>query len=154
VLAYAPPSGRVEVDESYVGGNEEGAMGRETATKAPVAIAVELHEPKGIGRIRLQHVPDVSKASLIAFVQASVEPGSTVHTDGWQAYWTLPDHGYTHDRVVVRRGEDPSPSRSLIGSYSSNRGPSAATPPHPADHAATPPPWLYRPPSDPGARST
>src|SRR5918995_1415064 len=65
-------------------------------------------EAKGIGRVRLQHVPDVSKASLIPFVQASVEPGATVRTDGWQAYWTLPDHGYTHDRVVVRRGEDPA----------------------------------------------
>lgn len=61
-----------------------------------------------MGRIRLQHVPDVSKASLIPFVGASVEPGSTVRTDGWQAYWTLPDHGYTHDRVVVRRGDDPA----------------------------------------------
>src|SRR5271155_2727560 len=41
-------SGRVEVDESFVGGNEEGATGRETETKARVAIAVEYVEPKGI----------------------------------------------------------------------------------------------------------
>ena len=101
-------TGRVEVDESYVGGNEEGATGRQTETKARVAIAVEVLEPKGIGRIRLGHVPDVSKASLIPFVRASVEPGATVRTDGWQAYWTVPDHGYTHDRVVMRRGEDPA----------------------------------------------
>ena len=100
-------SGHIEVDESYVGGNEQGATGRESETKARVAIAVEFHEPKGIGRVRLQHVPDVSKASLIGFVQDSVEPGSTVRTDGWQAYWTLPDHGYTHDRIVMRRGEQP-----------------------------------------------
>jgi hypothetical protein len=37
-----------------------------------------------------------------------VEPGSTVRTDGWQAYWTLPEHGYTHDRIVMRRGQDPA----------------------------------------------
>jgi transposase-like protein len=101
-------TGRVEVDETYVGGHEDWAIGRQTETKSRVAIAVEAHEPKGMGRIRLQHVPDVSKASLIPFVGASVEPGSTVRTDGWQAYWTLPDHGYTHDRVVVRRGDDPA----------------------------------------------
>jgi ISXO2-like transposase domain len=41
-------------------------------------------------------------------VRASVEPGATVRTDGWQAYWTLPDHGYVHDRVVVRRGTEPA----------------------------------------------
>jgi transposase-like protein len=101
-------SGRVEVEESYVGGNEAGATGRETETKSRVAIAVEFDEPMGIGRIRLEHVPDVSGASLMAFVQASVEPRSSVRTDGWQAYWTLPDHGYTHDRVVIRRGKVPA----------------------------------------------
>jgi hypothetical protein len=36
--------------------------------------------PRGFGRIRLQRVKDVSKASLIPFVQASVEPGATVRT--------------------------------------------------------------------------
>jgi transposase-like protein len=100
--------GRVEVDESYVGGIEEEATGRETETKARVAIAVGFDESRGIGRIRLQHVPDVSGASLIPFVRAAVEPGSTVRTDGWQAYWTLPEHGCVHDRVVMRRGKGPA----------------------------------------------
>src|SRR2546422_424673 len=88
------------------GRRECAGCGRQTETKARVAIAAESPEPKGIGRIRLQHVADVSKASLVPFVQASVEPGSTVRTDGWQAYWTLPDHGYLHDRIVVSRGRD------------------------------------------------
>ena len=34
--------------------------------------------------------------------------GSLVRTDGWQAYWTVPDHGYTHDRVVISHGDDPA----------------------------------------------
>jgi transposase-like protein len=101
-------SGRVEVDETHVGGNEEGVTGRETETNSTVAIAVELQEPKGLGRIRLQPIPDVCKLSPIPFVQASVEPGSTVRTDGWQAYWTLPEHGYTHDRIVMRQSHDPA----------------------------------------------
>jgi hypothetical protein len=45
-------SGRVEVDESYIGGREECVHGRQTETKAIVAIAVEVHEPKGFGRVR------------------------------------------------------------------------------------------------------
>src|SRR6266571_2113769 len=45
-------SGRVEVDETYVGGEEEGVRGRQTQEKSIVAIAVELHEPKGFGRAR------------------------------------------------------------------------------------------------------
>jgi hypothetical protein len=43
-------SGRVEVDESYVGGLEEGVRGRQTETKALVAVACE-EDGKGIGRI-------------------------------------------------------------------------------------------------------
>jgi hypothetical protein len=52
-------SGWVEVEEAYVGGVEGAVHGRETATKSIVAIAVEIKQPKGLGRIRLQSVDDV-----------------------------------------------------------------------------------------------
>jgi transposase-like protein len=101
-------SGWVEVDEAYVGGVEGGVDGRETASKSIVAIAVEIQSPRGFGRIRLRSVPDVTQDSLIPFIEAVVEPGSTVHTDGWQAYWTVPEHGYTHERTVMRKQNDPA----------------------------------------------
>ena len=101
-------SGWVEVDEAYVGGVEGAVYGRETATKSIVAIAVEIKQPKGFGRIRLQSVADVSQESLIPFIEAVVEPGSTVHTDGWQGYWTVPERGYTHERTVMRKQSDPA----------------------------------------------
>ena len=101
-------TGTVEVDEAYVGGHEDWARGRQTETKSRVAIAVEVKEPRGYGRIRLQRIPNVSKASLIAFVRSAVEPGATVRTDGWRSYLTLPDHGYTHERTIVYEGDDPA----------------------------------------------
>ncbi|MGO9787972.1 MAG: IS1595 family transposase [Solirubrobacteraceae bacterium] len=101
-------SGHVEVDEAYVGGVEPNVGGRETVTKSIVAIAVEIENPKGFGRIRLQHVADVSKESLIGFIEEAVEPGATVHTDGWQAYWTVGEHDYTHERTVMRQQNDPA----------------------------------------------
>jgi transposase-like protein len=101
-------SGYVEVDETYVGGDQSGVRGRETDQKVIVAIAVEVEEPRGFGRARLQRVLDVSKDSLIPFVTSAVEPGATVQTDGWQAYWTVPDHGYTHERTVMRQQSDPA----------------------------------------------
>jgi transposase-like protein len=100
--------GWVEVDEAYLGGVEGGVFGRQTDTKAIVAIAVEIKNPKGFGRIRLQRVEDVSKDSLIPFIESTVEPGATVHTDGWQAYWTVPDHGYEHERTIMRAQHDPA----------------------------------------------
>lgn len=101
-------AGHVEVDEVYVGGVEARVRGRETDTKAIVAIAVEVENPKGFGRIRLEHVPDVSAESLLVFINGAVEPGSTVHTDGWQAYVTLGQLGYTHERTVMRTHSDPA----------------------------------------------
>jgi hypothetical protein len=134
-------SGLVEVDETYVGGVEGSVHGRETETKSTVAIAVEIKQPKGFGRIRLQHVPDVSQDSLIPFVTGAVEPGATVHTDGWQAYWTVPDHGYEHKRTVMHQQNDPAHvvmpgvhrvasllKRWLLGTHQARSAPTTSTP--------------------------
>ena len=101
-------SGCVEIDECYVGGQEEGTHGRQSNKKVIVAIAVEMREPKGFGRIRLKRVPDVSSASLTAFVCQAVEPGSTVHTDGWTGYNDLPKHGYSRQVTVLSDSGDPA----------------------------------------------
>lgn len=74
--------GKVEVDETYVGGAEAGVRGSETEKKAIVVVALEIHEPYGFGRVRLRRVPDVSGASLVPFVCEMVEAGSEVLTDG------------------------------------------------------------------------
>ena len=92
--------GRVEVDEVFVGGIEEGVRGRQTETKAVVAVACE-KRGKGIGRIRLRRIPDASASSLGAFITQAVEPGSVVHTDGWEGYAGLPAKGYRHRVTVV-----------------------------------------------------
>jgi len=95
--------GTVEVDETYLGGLEEGVAGRETERKALVAVAAE-EDGRGIGRIRLQHIRDASACSLHGFVLASVEPGSVVHTDGWEGYNGLEVFGYKR-KVTVLRGK-------------------------------------------------
>jgi len=100
--------GHVEVDETYVGGEEQGVTGRQTETKAIVAIAVEIKHPKGFGRVRMQHVPDVTKDSLMPFLTSVVEPGATVHTDGWPSYATVSEHGYEHERTVMSQQSDPA----------------------------------------------
>jgi transposase-like protein len=83
-------SGTVEVDEAYVGGVEEGRRGgrQRDSNKAIVTGAVEVRG-RGSGRIRLAVVEDLSAGSLVPFVETSVEPGSTVLTDGWRGYVPL-----------------------------------------------------------------
>jgi len=101
-------SGTVEVDESYVGGKEPGVRGRQTEKKTIVAIAVEVHEPRGLGRARVSRVPDVSGASLIPFVREAVEPGSEVRTDGWRGYNRLAKQGCTHNMTSLSSSGDPA----------------------------------------------
>jgi len=50
----------------------------------------------------------VSAASLIPFVEASVEPGASVLTDGWSAYSALPTHGYLHSKTILSANGDPA----------------------------------------------
>jgi len=92
--------GIVEVDETYWGGEEGAVRGRLTYDKALIAVAAEV-DGKGIGRIRLRHIPDLSRQTLHQFIAGSILPGSTVRTDGLNAYCEL--QGYTHDREVQRR---------------------------------------------------
>ena len=89
-------SGRVEVDETYLGALEEGVRGRQTDAKALIAVAAE-EDGAGIGRIRMRTIPNASGDSLMAFVGESVEPGSVVHTDGWLGYGPLESDGYRHE---------------------------------------------------------
>ena len=100
--------GVVEVDENYVGGSEAGVHGRHTEKKAIVAIAVEVHEPRGFGRARLRRVPDASAASLLAFVREAVAPGAQVRTDGWSGYNGLSEEGYVHTRTLLSSSGDPA----------------------------------------------
>lgn len=100
-------SGIVEVDETYVGGIEEGVAGRKTERKAIVAIAAEMNHGR-LGRVRLQVVPDVSRPSLLGFVEAAVEPGSLVTTDGWSAYRKLETSGYAHHVTNISASSDPA----------------------------------------------
>ena len=90
-----PLSGNVEVDEALVGGVQEGGKRGRGATKSIVAIAVEIKQPKGFGRVRMRHIPDASGASLLPFVRKVIAPGSVVLTDGWSGYNVLAEHGYT-----------------------------------------------------------
>jgi hypothetical protein len=92
-------AGTVEVDETFIGGEEHGLRGgRQPGKKVLTGIAVEISEPKGIGRCRMAVLADASGAALGPFVSRSVEPGTRVITDGWVGYNGLAGLGYAHER--------------------------------------------------------
>ena len=90
--------GDVEVDETFIGGEQPGLRGgRQRGKKVLVGVAVERTEPKGFGRARLAPLTDASAASLRAFLTDNVEPGAKVITDGWQPYAAASAGLYDHE---------------------------------------------------------
>lgn len=88
-------SGVVEVDEAFIGGVRSGKKGRGAAGKVIVAIAAEC-VGRATGRIRIGVIKDATSLSLGSFIRENVEAGSTVITDGWEAYTAIKTLGYAH----------------------------------------------------------
>lgn len=102
-----PLTGRVEVDETLIGGVEKGGKRGRGTKKAIVVIAVEIKHPKGYGRIRMRHVKDASADSLEPFVREMIALKSIVCTDGWTSYNGLSD-GYEHRKTILSSSGDPA----------------------------------------------
>jgi transposase-like protein len=102
-------NGTVEVDETYVGGKKKGGKrGRGAECKEIVVIALEIHDPKGYGRVRMKRIPDVSADSLIPFICETTEQGAVIRTDGWSGYSGLVEHGYIHNQIIHSHSGDPA----------------------------------------------
>jgi len=110
--------GVVEVDECFVGRSPPNST-RDTKKKQKlteqrkakcsiVMIAVEIKQPKGFGRIRLQRVTNKSEKAVLPFVFDVIEPGSLVRTDGSEAYRRMNRRGYRRERTVMLGAKDPA----------------------------------------------
>lgn len=87
--------GHVEADEAYVGGRRSrGKRGRGAPGKT-IIMGVKERE----GRITVEVIPNIKKATLRDVVLRNVEPGSTVSTDELMSYNLLEDDGYRHGTV-------------------------------------------------------
>ena len=104
-------TGRVEVDECYVGGSEEGLPGRLNLEKALVVVAAQEDGP-GIGRVRMRQILTASAENLIPFVQDSAAPGTIIHTDGRLGYLPLESKGYEH-QITFLKGKKKTASQLL-----------------------------------------
>ena len=94
-------AGKVEMDETFIGGTKAGKRGRGAAGKVLVAVAVELLSPRGFGRCRLRVIGDAEASTLRSFLLDYVEPGSVVVTDGWGSYPSALAGDYVHNPLPV-----------------------------------------------------
>ena len=105
--------GDVEVDETFIAItdriNPPSRDGHKShTTKTLVAVAVEVADPKGFGRVRFRRIPDDSEQFVLPFIREAVEPGSTLHTDGSASYRSVTKHGYIRDKNVMLGSSTPA----------------------------------------------
>lgn len=98
-------TGDVEVDETYLSLTERGktksSKGKKSnTTKILAVIAVEIIQPKGFGRIRVQRIEKANATNLTAFIRESIDARASIQTDGSTIYKKLKNKGYKHRRTV------------------------------------------------------
>jgi transposase-like protein len=118
-------TGEVEVDETWVGGKQAGLKGgRQRAGRKALLVAVAVERrtketPPGapasksrtyLGRLRLEIIPDASGDTLRDFITRNVADGSTIVSDAWPAYRSLPatfTHQPASQAAMKRAGIEP-----------------------------------------------
>ncbi len=56
----------------------------------------------------MRRIQDASGSSLEPFIDESIEPGSVVHTDGWEGYAGLESKGYQHEVTILAKRKEPA----------------------------------------------
>ena len=85
-----PLTGKVDVDECAIGGQDEQKQGRSKGDKKLIAIAVERIGKKNIGRAYGLKIDDYSSDSLKTIFEKHIsKDNATVRTDGWTGYEPL-----------------------------------------------------------------
>jgi len=110
--ARARLHGEVEIDDTWVGGEQPGIRGSRQLKGRKAAIVVVAVEKRGdaSNRLRLAVIPDFKQAPMLAFVQHHVAPGSPIYTDGLKSYGGLQAAGVRHvprtqpPRTALRSG--------------------------------------------------
>ncbi|WP_419609066.1 IS1595 family transposase, partial [Thiolapillus sp.] len=90
-------SGRIEIDDAYIGGERPGKPGRGAAHKAPFIAVVETegeeHRPQ---RMQLRTVSGFRSAEIERYAKTSLEVGSIVVSDGLACFKAVGKAGCHH----------------------------------------------------------
>jgi len=87
--------GKVEIDETYIGGKSHGKRGRGSENKSVVLGMVERK-----GKVRAFVVPDVKAKALIPHIEANVIKCADIYTDDLLSYQPLTKLGFKHQTVA------------------------------------------------------
>jgi transposase-like protein len=99
-------SGRVEIDDAYLGGERPGGKrGRGAAGKAPVVAAVETTAERKPRRRRLSVVKGFRKKEVERIAKRDLVPGSNVVSDGLSCWPAVEKAGCAHFAMATGAGK-------------------------------------------------
>ena len=87
-------SGKVEADETYIGGARHGKRGRGASGKTIVAGIVERQ-----GNVSASVVPNVQSKTLLPMIVEKTSPNATIFTDEMPSYNRLEKMGFDHQVI-------------------------------------------------------
>ena len=107
-----PLRGEVEVDDTWIGGDQAGLRGSRQLKDRRAALVLVAVEKRGraSGRARMSVIPDFKAATIMKFLTQNVAPGSIIYTDGLKSFAGLLEAGFKHVirnqpiRTELRRG--------------------------------------------------
>ncbi len=115
--AREPLHGEVEVDETWVGGEQAGLRGSRQLKGRRAALVLVVVEKRGraSGRVRMQVIPDFKAKTIIPFLAQNVSAGSTIYTDGLKSFEGLSEAGFEHlPRTQPLRSELSKGAKSAV----------------------------------------
>jgi transposase-like protein len=97
-VAREPLHGEIEVDETWVGGEQAGIRGSRQlkGRKAALVLVAMERRGRGSGRVRMKMIPDFKATTIIPFLQQNIALGSTIHTDGLKSFGGIKEAGFNH----------------------------------------------------------
>ena len=98
-------TGRVEIDDAYLGGERSGGKrGRGAAGKTPFVAAVETTPDGKPVRLKLRRVSSFSNQALSTFAKRCLASSCSVVSDGLQCFASVSDAGCTHQAIKTGSG--------------------------------------------------
>lgn len=94
--AGKPLTGRVEMDDAYIGGRRKGKRGRGAAGKVALVAAVETTDEGKPHRMKLCPVSSFTRRAISRVAASTLEGDCTVITDRLPGFAALSHQGFTH----------------------------------------------------------
>lgn len=100
-------TGFVEMDDTYLGAASSSCKRGRGTEKTKVVVALSLNDQGYPLFARMKVVSDLKSETLRTVAESFVEPGATIHSDGFHAYRGLAVSGFTHCAAVFDQVKHP-----------------------------------------------